>query len=42
MKKIKLNPKDKKPRPVSETGPSDMTGLPMDFREKPVQDADDL
>ncbi len=56
MKKIKINPKDRKPRPVSETGPSDMihlppsrtdpegwyTGLPLDFKERPVQDADDL
>lgn len=56
MKKIKINPKDKRPRPVAETGPSDMirlppsrtdpegwyTGLPMDWWDKPVQDADDL
>ncbi len=56
MKKIKLNPKDRRPRPLVETGPSDMihlppsrtdpegwyTGLPMDYREKPTQDADDL
>lgn len=56
MKKIKINPKDRKPRPVCETGPSDMihlppsrtdpegwyTGLPLDYKERPVQDADDL
>jgi hypothetical protein len=56
MKKIKLNPKDRRPRPLVETGPSDMihlppsrtdpegwyTGLPMDYRETPTQDADDL
>ena len=56
MKKIKINPKDRKPRPVFETGPSDMihlppsrtdpegwyTGRPIDFKDRPVQDADDL
>ena len=56
MKKMKWNPKNKMPRPVAETGPSDMirlppsrtdpegwyTGLPLDFPQKPVQDADDL
>ncbi len=56
MKKIKINPKDRKPRPVFETGPSDMihfppsrtdpegwyTGRPLDFKDRPVQDADDL
>ncbi len=56
LKKMKINPKDFRPRPVAETGPSDMihlppsrtdpegwyTGLPLDRREVPVQDADDL
>ena len=56
MKQIKINPKDRKQRPVFETGPSDMihlppsrtdpegwyTGRPLDFKDRPVQDADDL